>query len=56
MSTKKTTDNGTGLSEDQVTDIVKKKRKRPKKSRKKKRRQTSKRRDQIVFSSRSLRP
>ena len=28
MSTK-TTDNGTGLSEDQVTDIVKKKRKRP---------------------------
>ena len=29
MSTKKTTDNGTGLSEDQVTDIVKKKRTRP---------------------------
>ena len=29
MSTKKTTDTGTGLSEDQVTDIVKKRRKRP---------------------------
>ena len=32
MSTKKTTDNGTGLSEDQVTDIVKKKQRRPQRS------------------------